>query len=298
MVGTKHRDPGVEDGVGLTALMVAAARAIETHRSDSLATDLYAEHFVRAAKASADWPVRQGEVPDGDGNPLWGRLARYFGLRTRVLDDYLLRSTRAGARQVVLLGAGLDTRAFRLDWTPGLVLFEVDREGVLAFKQGVLDDLRAIPKVPRTPIAVDLRADWAGALVEAGFDPALPTAWLAEGVLLYLPTAAEQGLIGEVDRLSAPGSSVAFEVKLARELPDLQDDPLYSSTRSQIGLDLLALFDGEPRPDSAGDLTTRGWSTSVHTPFDFTRHLGRGPLPERDDPLAGNRWVFAEKPLR
>ncbi|MGW7658284.1 class I SAM-dependent methyltransferase, partial [Streptomyces tendae] len=98
---------GVEGGVGLTALMVAAARAIETHRHDSLAQDIYAEHFVHAAPASADWPVRIHQVADGDANPLWGRFARYFGLRTRVLDDFLLQSVRAGgARQVVLLGAG------------------------------------------------------------------------------------------------------------------------------------------------------------------------------------------------
>jgi methyltransferase (TIGR00027 family) len=298
VVGTQHRDPGVEDGVGLTALMVAAARAIETHRGDSLASDLYAEHFVRAAKASAEWPVREWEVPDGDANPLWGRLARYFGLRTRVLDDHLLRSTRAGARPVVLLGAGLDARAFRLDWPPGIVLFEVDRAGVLDFKNEVLDGLRATPKVVHRAVAVDLCDDWAGALVAAGFNPALPTAWLAEGVLLFLSSAAEEALVNAVDGMSAPGSSLAFEAKLARDLPDAHDDPLYSSARGQAGFDLLALLDGEPRPDSAGALTARGWSTSVHTPFDFTRHHGRGPRPEPNDPLSGNRWVFAEKPSR
>ncbi|WP_031186902.1 SAM-dependent methyltransferase, partial [Streptomyces sp. NRRL S-1896] len=91
--------------------------------------DRFAEHFVRAAPASTGWPVHPREVPDGDTNPLWGRFARYFGLRTRVLDDFLLRSVHAGnARQVVLLGAGLDSRAFRLDWPPGCVVFEVDRE--------------------------------------------------------------------------------------------------------------------------------------------------------------------------
>jgi methyltransferase (TIGR00027 family) len=292
-----HGDPGVEDGVGLTALMVAAARAIETHRDDSLASDPYAEHFVRAAKASADWPVRQREVPDGDANPLWGRLARYFGLRTRVLDDHLLGSARAGARQVVLLGAGLDARAFRLDWPPGVVLFEVDREGVLAFKHEVLDGLRATPGLSRRPVAADLCEDWPSALVGAGFDPALPTAWLAEGVLLFLPSQAEEELVAAVDRLSAPGSTLAFEAKLPRDVPDQDDDPLYSSSRGQIGLDLLALLDAGPRPDSVGALAGRGWSTSVRTPFDFTRLHGRGPHPEPGDPLAGNRWVFAEKAL-
>jgi methyltransferase (TIGR00027 family) len=289
------RQPDVEDGVGLTALMVAAARAIETHRADALAHDPYAEHFVRAATASATWPVHPADVPDGDADPLWGRLGRYFGLRTRVLDDFLLRSARAGVRQIVLLGAGLDARAFRLGWPPGRTVYEMDHAGVLAFKDGVLDGIGAVPKAARRPVAADLRDDWTVPLLGAGFDPAEPTAWLAEGVLLYLPRAAERRLIGAVDRLSSTESTMAFEVKLGVESPQIRSNPVYTAARHRIGVDLLALFDGEPRPDSVHDLTTRGWSTTVGTPFDFTRCHGRGPLPEPDDALASNRWVFADR---
>ncbi|MGW0548326.1 class I SAM-dependent methyltransferase [Streptomyces altiplanensis] len=302
MADATHRDTdggSVEGGVGVTALLVAAARAIETHRHDALAQDVYAEHFVHAAPASAGWPVRIQQVPDGDASPLWGRFARYFGLRTRVLDDFLLRSVRTGsARQVVLLGAGLDARAFRLDWPPGCVIFEIDREGVLAFKHKVLNGLSATPKAARVPIPIDLRADWVGALADAGFDTAAPSVWLAEGLLFYLPPAAETYLIDTVDRLSAEGSALAFEVKLEKDLLEYRDSPLYTSTKHQLGIDLLDLFDREPRPDSAGDLASLGWSTSVRTPFDFTRRHGRGPLPEENDALAGNRWVFADKPRR
>ncbi|MFE5071554.1 SAM-dependent methyltransferase, partial [Streptomyces sp. NPDC056639] len=198
---------GVDGGVGLTALLVAAARAIETHRHDSLAQDVHAEHFVRAAPASADWPVRIGQVPEGDDNPLWGRFARYFGLRTRVLDDFVLGSVLDGSRQVVLLGAGLDTRAFRLDLPSDCVVFEIDRAGVLAFKHQVLTDLSAAPRVKRVPVPVDLRADWVTALTTAGFDPAAPSVWLAEGLLFYLPSPAETYLIDTVDRLTTVGSA-------------------------------------------------------------------------------------------
>lgn len=192
----------VDAGVGLTALLVAAARAIETHRHDSLAQDAYAEHFVRAAPAYADWPVSIQQVQDGDDNPLWGRFARYFGLRTRVLDDFLHRSVGTGVRQVVLLGAGLDTRAFRLDLPSDCVVFEIDRAGVLAFKQQVLTELSAAPKAKRVPVPVDLRGDWVTALTSAGFDPAAPSVWLAEGLLFYLPGPAETYLIDTVDRLT------------------------------------------------------------------------------------------------
>ncbi|MEU4179705.1 class I SAM-dependent methyltransferase [Streptomyces sp. NPDC026589] len=302
MVDTAHRYDGVkgvEGGIGATALLVAAARAIETHRPDSLAQDAFAEHFVLGAPVSQGWPVHPREVPDGDENPLWGRFARYFGLRTRVLDDFLLRSVHAGnARQVVLLGAGLDSRAYRLEWPPGCVVFEIDRAEVLAFKHRVLDGLSATPKAARVPVPMDLRADWAGALPGVGFDPAAPSVWLAEGLLFYLPPAAETYLIDTVDRLSAEGSALAFEVKLDRDLLEYRDSPLYTATSQQIGINLLDLFDRNPRPDSAGALTDRGWSASVHTPFDFTRLHGRGPLPEPNDALAGNRWVFADKPRR
>ncbi|MGW6292544.1 class I SAM-dependent methyltransferase [Streptomyces sp. NPDC055058] len=305
MTGTTHQQAdveGVDGGVGLTALLVAAARAIETHRKDSLARDAYAEHFVRAAPACAHWPGRIEEVPDGDDDPLWGRFARYFGLRTRVLDDFLLTSVGTGPRQVVLLGAGLDTRAFRLDWPAGCSVFEVDRASVLAFKQHVLThlsptrNLAAIPKAKRVLVPVDLRADWAGALTAAGFDPGAPSVWLAEGLLFYLPAPAESHLIDTVDELTTGGSALAFEVKLEKDLLAYRDSPIYTATREQTGIDLLHLFDREPRPDSAGTLAARGWSTSTHTPFDFTRRHGRGPLPEPNDALEGNRWVFAHKP--
>ncbi|MFJ6658808.1 class I SAM-dependent methyltransferase [Streptomyces sp. NPDC091377] len=299
MVDTARRNSGaegVDGGVGVTALLVAAARAIETHRDDSLAQDRFAEHFVRAAPASAGWPVRSHQVPGGDTNPLWGRFARYFGLRTKVFDDFLLRSAGAGARQVVLLGAGLDTRAFRLGWPEGCVVFEVDREGVLAFKHEVLAGLSAEPKAARVAVPADLRDDWVTALTGAGFDPSAPSVWLVEGVLFYLPRSAETQLIGLIDRLSAEGSALAYEAKLEEDLAAFRDSSIYTATREQIGIDLIGLFALEQRPDSAGDLAGRGWSTSVHSPFEFTERHGRGPLPEPHDALEGNRWVFADKP--
>ena len=192
----------MDGGVGVTALLVAAARAIETHRHDSLAQDPYAEHFVRTAPASTDWPVRIEQVPDGDADPLWGRFARYFGLRTRIYDEFLQQAVRAGARQVVLLepdstpgrSARLAARLRDLRDRPGR------RAGVQA--QGA-HGLAATPKATRVPIPIDLRDDWVRALMEAGFDAAAPSAWLAEGLLFYLPAPAETQLIDSIDRLSA-----------------------------------------------------------------------------------------------
>ncbi|HEY2693897.1 MAG TPA: SAM-dependent methyltransferase [Pseudonocardiaceae bacterium] len=286
---------GIAVGVARTALMVAAARAMETHRVDSLARDEFAEHFVRAAPASADWPVRIEDAPGGDTNPLWGRLGRYFGVRTRVLDDRIADSVRAGARQVVLLGAGLDTRAFRLDLPRGTVVYELDRPDVLAFKRSVLDALGARPKATSRWIAMDLREDWASALLAAGFSPAAPTMWLAEGLLLYLPAAAERRLMATIDRLTGGVGTLAFEVKLGVESAAVRDSPIYTTAKQQIGVDMIGLFDHETRPDSAGDLRARDWSVTVHSPFEFARSFSTALRPERVDALTANRWTFATK---
>ncbi|MFG1647404.1 SAM-dependent methyltransferase, partial [Amycolatopsis sp. NPDC049252] len=217
---------------------------------------------------------------------------RYFGLRTRVLDDFLLG---AGAAQVVLLGAGLDSRAYRLAWPPGCRVFELDRPDVLAFKEEVLAGLGATAAAARTAVAVDLRDDWAEPLCGAGFDPAIPAAWLAEGLLLYLSADTERRLITTVDRLSAPGSRLAYEVKLRVEH---RAGPIYRCAKEQIGVDLTALFDAGPRPDSAEALRNRGWTASARTPFDLAAQHGVDLVPEREDALASNRWVFAGKARR
>lgn len=295
MADTREHDAGIAAGVGRTALMVAAARAMETHRPDSLARDEFAEHFVRAAAVSVDWPVRIEDARSGDANPLWGRLGRYFGVRTRVLDDLVRDTVRAGARQVVLLGAGLDTRAFRLDLPQGTVVYELDRPDVLAFKRAVLDGLGAKPIATSRWIAMDLRADFSAALLAAGFSPTAPTVWLAEGLLLYLPATAERTLMACVDRLTGAGGTFAFEVKLGVESAAVRDSPIYRTAKQEIGVDLIGLFDHEPRPDSARDLAERGWAVTVHTPFEFTRSLGTGLRPMEPDALTANRWTFATR---
>lgn len=283
-------------GVGVTALLVAAARAIETSRPDALARDEYAEHFVRAAPAGTGWPVRLDQVPARAADPLWGRLARFFGLRTRAFDDFLLRRATEGCRQVVLLGAGLDTRAHRLPWPRGCRVFEIDQPEVLLFKEAVLQKRGAVARAERITVATDLRRQWADALTAAGFDPACPTAWLAEGLLPYLPPAAEEELVRTVHAHSAPGSALAYEIKQGVDPVAARDYPIYAAARERIGLDLLAMFDGRPRPDSLGDLRGRGWSAEVCTPFDLTRRYGCGLEPEPRDAVAANRWIFSVLP--
>ncbi|MEV7598062.1 SAM-dependent methyltransferase [Kitasatospora sp. NPDC089797] len=283
-------NPGLAPAAGTAAevepaaLLVAAARALETHRPDALARDPYAEHLLRAAPAAAHWPRRPEDVPDGGADPLWGRLARYFALQTRAFDDQVLRAVQLGARQLVLLGGGPDTRAYRLDLPDDCTVYEVDRPELLTFKEHALAGTGARPAARRRAVGTDLHTDWTGPLTDAGFRPDRPTAWLAEGLLLRLPGAAEPGLLDAVDRLSAPGSTLAYEAR-----PGAGPATGFEGT----GLEPAAPLDPGPRPDTTAHLAAHGWSTTLHTPFEFTRHYGRGPLPVPDDVLAAHRWVFA-----
>lgn len=117
-------------GISRAALWTAAAHAAENLRPAPLVRDPWAADFLHAAGFDGG--------PPGDG-PLQRMLPDYQVVRTRFFDDYALAAARSGCRQVVLLGAGLDTRAFRLDWPTGVHVFEVEDAPVLAFKERVLD---------------------------------------------------------------------------------------------------------------------------------------------------------------
>lgn len=211
--------------VGITALGVAAARAIETHREEPLVSDPYAARFVRAAKPPNPMPTTPAEAAalvDHEG--LWVLNSAYMAVRTRFFDDYFRRATDDGVRQAVILAAGLDSRAFRLDWPQGTAIYEVDQPKVLEFKQEVLDEQGATARGTRRTVPVDLRDNWSAALLDAGFVPDEPTAWLAEGLLPYLPPEAEQLLLDTIDKYSGPGSWLSVEqpIDMARMLDDAQ----------------------------------------------------------------------------
>ena len=201
----------ITTSVGSTALFVAAARALEAQKPDPLAVDPYAEVFCRAVGGAwAD--VLDGKAPD---NKLMTEFGTHFvnfqGARTRYFDDYFARAVAAGVRQIVIIAAGLDSRAYRLDWPDGTVIYELDQPQVLEFKRGVLAERGDKPRAKRVEIAVDLRDDWPQALRDNGFDDTRPAAFIAEGLMIYLPATAQGELFRGIDALAAPGSFVAIE---------------------------------------------------------------------------------------
>ena len=211
--------------VGATATMVAAQRALG-HR-EKLIDDPYAEPLVRAVGMDLFTRMLDGDLDLTDVAPAFTprRAAESMAVRTRFFDKMFLDGAAAGVRQAVILAAGLDARGYRLPWPDGTVVYEVDQPEVIEFKSTTLEGIGATPTATHRTVAIDLRDDWPKALKDNGFDPSKPTAWSAEGLLIYLPPDAQDKLFDDITALSAPGSRLATE-----HVPDLT---AFTDERSQ-----------------------------------------------------------------
>jgi len=268
--------------VGATALGVAAARAVETAGRDPLIHDDFAQTLVSSAGPA--WArLADPELAWLDGDEHGQRAHRlgidYQAVRTHFFDEYFDNAVSAGIRQVVILAAGLDSRAYRLNWPPGTAVHEIDQPKVLDYKTGILERHGAVPTASRRPVPVDLRDDWPAALSATGFDRTQPTAWLAEGLLPYLPSDAQDRLFEMFTALSAPGSQVAIEVFGMNSRSNSQR---WLRMRERLGLDVnvQALTYHEPdRTDAIQWLTDHGWQVNAVNNRDEMARLGR-PVPE------------------
>ncbi|MFC5237146.1 SAM-dependent methyltransferase [Pseudonocardia zijingensis] len=264
----------VRTGVGATAVVAAAGRAVETHRQDGLLDDPYAEALVLAAGPPGNVPTR----PGGDGeHGNWRALSDLVGIRGKFFDDAARRAAGFGVRQVVLLASGLDTRAHRLDWPAGTVLFEIDQPAVLEFKNQVLRVAGAQARCDRRPVPADLREGWPDALRDAGFDPGRATLWIAEGLLYYLTPDGQRGLLESVHALSAPGSRWAIEDD--PHFLERMDDPEARASSEALGLDLRSLLGAGARPDPGEWLRTHGWIVESRTLRTAASEYGRTLTP-------------------
>ena len=251
--------------VGATATAVAAARAIASQGPTPLLSDPLAEPLVRAVGLEAFVKLVDDDLP-ADAEPAFTRqhMREQMAVRTRFFDDFFTAATAAGIRQAVILASGLDTRAFRLGWPAGTVVFEIDQPAVIDFKSQTLAGLGAAPTADRRTVSIDLRDDWPTALRDNGFDPSLPTAWIAEGLLVYLPPEAQDRLFDNITALSAPGSRLATEEMDMTSLPANWAEKLTErSQRAGTGINLAELFYTGKRASAATYLSQHGWLTSV-----------------------------------
>ncbi|MBV8967166.1 MAG: class I SAM-dependent methyltransferase [Mycobacteriaceae bacterium] len=277
----------IATSVGSTAVMVAAARAAETAKPDPLINDPYAAPLVAGA-GSGIWefmlddtvPAKLAEF-DPEAAAIFEHMRSYQGVRTHFFDEFFASAADAGIRQVVILASGLDSRAYRLNWPAGTVVFEIDQPKVLEYKAATLDAHGAVPVADRRAVAVDLRFDWPSALASAGYDAACPTAWLAEGLLMYLPADAQDRLFEQVTSLSAAGSRIAVETA-GRHAPARRVEmrERFERASEQLGIpagvdvsDLI--YDDPDRADVADWLNGHGWRASAEPSTEVQRRLGR-----------------------
>jgi methyltransferase (TIGR00027 family) len=253
-------------GVGQTAIFIAWVRQMESSRPDALFRDPFAEAMLTTLAgdpALAD----VAEVIEQTHRSAGG-FPEYFAVRTRFFDDGLLAAMRAGIQQVVALAAGLDGRTVRLGCPAGTHWYEIDLPEMTALKDALIARSRLPLTCDRYGVAADLTADWAGALRAAGFDPAKPTVWLVEGLLMYLTTAAGETLLAALSELSAPGSRILLEHLKAMMLGE-EGKPARDRVESQGARWLSARDDLEPW------LAGHGWRAHVFAGDDPRVGYGR-----------------------
>jgi methyltransferase (TIGR00027 family) len=257
--------------VGATATAVAARRALASKGPNPLIDDPFAEPLVNAVGVDAFVRMMNGEIDLAADDPAFTpqRLSEGMAVRTRFFDAFFLDAAEAGVRQGVILASGLDTRAYRLPWPAATVLYEIDQPQVIEFKTRTLADLGAEPTADRRAVGIDLRDDWPAALRDSGFDQSRPTAWIAEGLLGYLPPDAQDRLFDNITSLSATGSRVGTGY-----VPDIRDRVEKDKRHREIserwrrmGVNLNwseLVYEGE-RNDAATYLFDRGWQTTVRS---------------------------------
>jgi methyltransferase (TIGR00027 family) len=237
--------------VGSTAVSVALCRAAESARLDAWFVDPLAVHLVRNVDDSLP-AVRPG-------------LVAWISARTRFLDTLTMGAMDDGLRQIVIVAAGLDARAFRLALPADATVFEVDRRDIFDVKDAVVDAAGLTPRSRRLTVIADiLDPDWISRLAAAGWDATEPTVWIVEGLLIYLEPTQRVQLLTRIADASGPARLGATLSTARGPMPH----PLWQPSG-----------DG----DSEAWLASAGWSATIQTMATASGSYGR--------PLPTTRWT-------
>ena len=312
MARTDNDSWEITESVGATALGVAASRAAETRSENPLIRDPFAQVFLDAVGDGVwNWHSA-GQLPPEliEAEPevplQMQSMVSYMASRTAFFDQFFLDATRAGIRQAVILAAGLDARSWRLPWPDGTTVYELDQPRVLEFKLSTLTEHGAEPACNRVAVPVDLRHDWPTALRQAGFDPSAPSVWSAEGLMPYLPAAAQELLFERIQNLTVSGSRVAVEALGPKFL-----DPEYRAKRRERMDRIRALMAEvdpqrqipkteelwyfEEREDVGEWFRRHGWDVTVTPSDELMAGYGRSAAKEVEDEVPGNLFVAAQR---
>ena len=284
--------------VGATATMVAAARAVASRQPDAIIDDPFAEPLVRAVGMDFFNRLLDGDVGllEGDGGDATRLMVDVMAVRTRFFDDFFSQS--GSIRQAVILASGLDARAYRLNWAEGTVVYEIDQPKVIAFKDATMSSIGATPTAERRAVSIDLRDDWPAALRRNGFDDTQPTAWIAEGLLVYLPPDAQDRLFDEITALSTPGSRLATEFHPDAGASIGQRAEAIRDRWKEHGFDVNfadLFYPGERNP-VVEYLSEHGWQVTARTRPQVFEEYGR-TFPDGDElsPMRDSMAVTATR---
>ena len=282
----------IASGVGSTAVMVAAARATETSSDNPLISDPFAAVLVgggELAELMGKLTALQDTAPEFAA--VQQQMVDYHAARSYFFDGFCISASEAGVRQFVILAAGLDSRAFRLSWPERTTVYEIDQPKVLEYKAATLAAHGDEPIADWHRVGIDLRHDWPKALQDVGFDPAVPTGWLAEGLLPFLPGPAQDAMFANIDSLSAPGSRIALEeyssggsmIETVRRQQAHMED-----LRGQLDEDEVfdpgdVWYDDVGRSNPAEWFAGRGWRTYAVAARGYLAQVGRTPRNGADE---------------
>ncbi|CEG48301.1 hypothetical protein F443_11214 [Plasmopara halstedii] len=285
-----------EDFAQFTSFVDAYLRAVEDTHEDRVYHDPFAEPLTR--QIAAQLTPRLHKWQKNHPNP-----ENYIAIRGRYLDEALAQRN-PNIRQVVLLGAGLDTRVFRLESLNGCHVLEIDNSAELfEHKRAVLSRLKPSLIVDRhSYVVADLNAfNWEEGLLSSGFDPYLPTFWALEGIMMFLTRASNLALIKTIDVLSAPGSEIWGDMAGSGLLEDggltLFKD-VDELCRKELGDQLFQYAEDNV---FAGVFSELLWNMEVQASLtEKGRHFGREWIPTLTQtekrPVSFN-FVLAKKPL-
>jgi methyltransferase (TIGR00027 family) len=262
--------------ISLTAVAVAHFRALESSRDDRLFDDSLAASLV----AASGLPMSQISLSE----VVAGRVYESVAARTRYLDERVLRALDSGCKQVVILAAGLDTRAFRLKVPSETRCFELDLHDLIAFKEDALEKQGAVAVCERIALPADLLADWVGVLRDAGFDPETPTVWIAEGLFMYFTDDQSEAMLAEISGLSAPASHLCFVHFGPGALQEEQSRALAERVKAG-GFSFESYL-----TDPATWCQQYGWQGDFDTIKSFARAAGR-TIPYEEDSDSPVTWL-------
>jgi len=280
--------------------MVAAARAVASREPSPLIDDPYAAPLVRAVGIEFFTRFADGELnlDHVDKSNTARLMTTAMAVRTKFFDDFFTDAAANGIRQAVILASGLDARPYRLPWPDGTVVYEIDQPQVIEFKTTTMSAIGATPSAERRAVAIDLRHDWPAALRRSGFDDTAPTAWSAEGLLVYLPPEAQDRLFDNIAALSAPGSRLATEFHPDAGASIGERAAALRSEWQEHGFDvnLADLFYPGERNNVVDYLAEHGWTVSAQPRPELFKDYGK-EFPDTDElaPLRNSLAVIATR---